>query len=156
MANWTGIWEEAEDKLAEILGAALEGIPQVEELPEIIPDKTTCMYCADFHGGGPAVEPDSENYSIKGSVDGGAVEKQVQCTIMAVATTKVLARRFAESIWNGLPVEPSARPIARLWVSAEPNTQRGTWKQKSKAGAEVRVWLVTATLEVLLTKAESW
>ena len=155
-ANWIDIWEEAEDKLAELLGQFLEGAPHVDELPDILPTEETCMYVIDFHGGGEAIEPDSENYETKGSDDGSAVEKQIDATITAVATTKRIARRFAESIWNALPQAPSARPIARVWVSVEPNIQRGTWNAETEAGNESRVYMVQATLSVLLTKAAIW
>jgi hypothetical protein len=156
MANWTGIWEEAEDKIAQIIGDVAEGTAHVDELPAILPEKETCMYVVDFHGGGTAIEPDSENYSINGATVGSAVEKQVQATITAVATTKRIARTFAESIWNGLPQEPSARPIARIWISAEPNMRRGVWDSEKDEGNERRVYTVEATVEILLTKSATW
>ena len=156
MANWTGIWDEAEDKLADLLGQKLEGIRHDDELPDILPEQESCMYVIDFEGGGTAIEPDSHNYDTPGADTGSAVEKQVGCKVMAVATTKRLARRFAESLWNALPQEPAARPIARVWVEVEPNIQRGTWKSETEAGNERRVYLIEATLAVMLCKASTW
>jgi hypothetical protein len=155
-ANWTDIWAEAEEKLAEILGQHLEGSPHVDELPDILPEKETCMYVMDFHGGGEAIEPDSENYETPGSEDGSAREKQIDASITAVATTKRIARRFAESIWNALPQAPSARPIARVWVSVEPNIQRGTWNAETDSGNQKRIYMLQTTLSVLMTKAATW
>jgi hypothetical protein len=152
MANWTGIWEEAEDKLAELLGEHLEGTPHVDELPDIMPTKESCMYVIDFHGGGTAIEPESHNYDTKGSEVGSAREKQIDATVTAIATTKRLARRFAESVWNALPQEPDVRPISRVWVAAEPSIQRGTWKKEDNAGDERRVYKIEATLSVMLYK----
>ena len=114
------------------------------------------MYVMDLHGGGEAIEPESENYETKGSEDGSAVEKQIDASITAIATTKRIARRFAESIWNALPQAPEARPIARVWVSVEPNIQRGTYNAETDAGNEKRIYMVQATLSVLLTKSVSW
>jgi hypothetical protein len=154
--NWFDIWAEADTKLAQLLGEFLEGTPHVDELPDILPENQTCMYVIDFHGGGEAIETESENYETKGSENGSAVEKQVDATIIAVATTKRIARKFAESIWNALPQAPSARPIARVWVSVEPNIQRGTWNVETESGNDDRIYMVQATLSVLLTKAAEW
>ena len=156
MANWTGIWDEAEDKLAELLGQKLEGIRHDDELPDILPEQESCMYVIDFEGGGTAIGPESHNYETPGSDVGSEVEKQVGCKIMAVATTKRIARVFAESIWNALPQQPAERPIARVWVESEPSIQRGTWRAATDAGNDKRVYLIEATLAVMLCKASTW
>jgi hypothetical protein len=155
MANWTGIWAEAEAKIAQIIGDVAAGTAHVDELPAILPTKETCMYVVDFHGGGTAIEPESENYEINGATDGSATEKQVQATIEAVATTKRLARSFAESLWNGLPQAPEVRPVWRIWISTEPNIRRGVWDSEKDEGNERRVYTVEATVEVMLTKVKA-
>ena len=85
--SWYDIWEEAEDAIAIILSDSLEGTPHVDELPDILPAEETCMYVLELDGGGEAIEPDSENYETKGDEDGGAVEKQINASIMAIACT---------------------------------------------------------------------
>ena len=156
MANWTGIWDEAEQALENLLGEYLDGAQHSDELPDILPTEQDCMYVIDFHGGGTAIEPDSENYETKGSDVGSAVEKQVDATIIAIATSKRRARKFAESLWNALPQAPSARPLARVWVSVEPDIQRGVWKAQNIAGNEAKVYMINATISVMLCKSDTW
>lgn len=152
MANWTGILEEAEDKIAAILGAHVEGIAKVDDLPDIMAEQESLMYTADLHGGGTAIEVESQNFDTKGSEVGSAREKQIACTIQGIATTKRLARRFVEGIWNALPQEPDARPIFRIYAETEPDMTRGSYPMAKNAGADRQVWLVTCTLAVMLYK----
>ena len=152
MADWTGILEEAEDKIAELLGEHVEGARKVDALPDILPEQESVMYVADLRGGGTAIEPDSQNYNTRGGLDGSAREKEVRCNIEGIATTKRLARRFIEGIWNALPQEPNARPISRIYVEVEPDMVRGTYPTATSAGADRQVYAITAGLVVQLYK----